>query len=127
QLAQQTFCSGTSDCISLTFLDFNTKVDVDLLRVYDGPDNFSQMLGQFSGSSLPPTLVSSTSSGGCITLAFSAEGGSYQRGFKAALSCVSCPAPAEIVTMGQSLNTVVSCGGTVLDPGGFGNYGDGQT
>lgn len=123
---QQTICSGNSECISLAFTDFDTDLDLDFLSVYDGPDNFSQMIGQFSGSTLPPTLVSSTASGGCLTLAFKAESGNYHRGFQANVSCVPCTPPLSIITMGQSLNTVISCGGTVLDPGGFGNYGSNQ-
>lgn len=48
--------------IKLSFLEFNTEADSDKVIVYDGPTIASQVLGTFSGSSLPPLITSTGNS-----------------------------------------------------------------
>ena len=49
------------DSVSYIKIDFNrlaTELDGDILRIYDGPDTDSPLLGEFSGTDIPTTIVS---------------------------------------------------------------------
>src|SRR4051812_41981581 len=68
----QTFCSGTSNCVSITFSSFSIESGFDYLAVYDGPNTSSpQVAGSpFTGTASPGTV---TCSSGCLTLAFTSD------------------------------------------------------
>ena len=51
--------------ITITFNVFSTGFN-DYVTIYDGPDNTYPVLGVYSGTNLPPQIVSS----GCITIGF---------------------------------------------------------
>lgn len=53
--------------ISLSFSAFSTELNNDGVVVYDGPDNSSLVLGQFSGTNIPSTV---TSTGGSMFVEF---------------------------------------------------------
>lgn len=48
--------------IVLTFTMFNTEEGKDIVRVYDGTDETGQLLGEFSGTTMPPVLVAESGS-----------------------------------------------------------------
>ena len=48
--------------ITLTFTTFNTEQDYDGVIVYDGSNNAAPVLGQFSGTSIPSSLTSTSGS-----------------------------------------------------------------
>ena len=60
-------CVPEAESITLTFLEFCTETDFDSLRIYDGPDTLSLLLGTFTGEPDPPVLVATS---GCLTLNF---------------------------------------------------------
>ena len=121
----QTFCASDSGlCLTLSFLSFNTELDNDVLSIYDGLNSNSDLIGQFSGTVIPNAITSSSDSGGCLTLSFVTNGSVSYAGFKANLSCDNCSLP--YIVLGQNENTIYTCGATVLDPGGFGSYGNNQ-
>jgi gliding motility-associated-like protein len=117
----QTICSGTADCISLSFTEFATEAGVDVLNVYDGSTTAGSLIGQFSGNaSAGQSAQCSNVSGGCMTLEFVSDGATNLAGFRANFGCVPCePAP---IILGQGNASVNACSGTILDPGGTGNY-----
>ena len=55
------------DEIVLSFTSFCTEDGFDSLRIYDGPDTLSLLLGTFMGDEDPPNL---TATSGCLTLNF---------------------------------------------------------
>lgn len=82
-----TICpSNFGDQIGLLFSQFNTEAGVDVLTIYDGTSTSDPILGQYSGSTLPPTTFS-TSQNGCITLQFQSNGSINYEGFKATIIC----------------------------------------
>ncbi|MBX7203635.1 MAG: hypothetical protein K1X77_11235, partial [Bacteroidia bacterium] len=128
QNVQQTFCSGTGQCLQLSFSAFDLEKDFDFIKVYDGPDNFSEQIAEFTGNDmLPPPIIGSTNSGGCLTVAFLSNASGFNNGFRAKVSCVPCIPPPVNVVMGRGGATVTSCGGILLDPGGYGSYSDNQS
>ncbi len=99
QSVTQTICSGTpGQCVSLNFSSFNTEATFDRLSVYDGPNTGADLLGVFSGTSVPLPVASSTNSGGCLTLVFTTNGSVTSSGFSATLSCGTCHDPLILPT-----------------------------
>ncbi|MFN3528787.1 MAG: gliding motility-associated C-terminal domain-containing protein [Bacteroidia bacterium] len=56
--------------IILSFQSFCTEMVMDVLRVFDGPDTNSVLLGAFSGTTLPPGL---TATSGAMTIHFRSD------------------------------------------------------
>lgn len=44
----------------IQFLNFSTEANHDFLEIQNGPYHTSSMIGQFSGTDLPPSLLSTT-------------------------------------------------------------------
>ena len=67
--------------ITLTFTSFVTESGYDYVRIYDGPTTSAALLGEFSGSSLPPTLTSSRVMG--MLIRFTTDGSVVAAGWSA--------------------------------------------
>lgn len=73
-----------STLIVLEFKDFDTEEEYDILTVYAGPTTSSPVLGRFSGTELPPPLVSRSS----MLITFETDEGVASAGFKASYKMV---------------------------------------
>eukprot|EP00298_Acanthocystis_sp_HF-20_P018353 c21951_g1_i1.p1 GENE.c21951_g1_i1~~c21951_g1_i1.p1 ORF type:complete len:1871 (-),score=718.46 c21951_g1_i1:35-5647(-) len=73
--------SGDYDWITLTFIDFDLESQSDTVQVYDGPDEDSELLGIFSGSSIPPPIASSQ--GKALYIVFKTDNSIQKGGFTA--------------------------------------------
>lgn len=90
----QTICSGVpNQCVTLSFTSFNTEATFDRLSIYDGVDANAELLGVFSGTTIPQPVASSTNSSGCLTLVFNSNGFVNSSGFQANLFCDVCQEP----------------------------------
>jgi hypothetical protein len=88
----QTICSGVpNQCVTLSFTSFNTEASFDRLSIYDGANINANLLGVFSGSTIPQPVSSSTNSTGCLTLEFTSNGSVNYSGFAADISCFPYP------------------------------------
>jgi hypothetical protein len=126
----KTFCSPTAGmCVQLIFTSFNVSNN-DYLYAYDGNSVAAPLIGQYTGTTLPPTLLASS---GCLTIRFTSNNAGNSAGWQAILSCEPCPTPPGAATYthpttGQQntyvgTNMVATCGGTYTDNGGTGaNY-----
>ena len=66
--------------VTLTFQGFfQLENNVDFLKIYDGPSIASPLLGQFTGTSVPPTLVANS---GYVTLVMTTDNNVAYGGFK---------------------------------------------
>ncbi|HRI26516.1 MAG TPA: PKD domain-containing protein [Chitinophagales bacterium] len=70
--------------ITLNFTQFNTESGNDVVRVYNGSNTSAGLLGAFSGSSLPGTLVST---GPTMFVTFTTNSSVAAAGFTANYSC----------------------------------------
>lgn len=102
-----TFYSNSGCGIRFTFTQFNTESCCDRLYVYDGPSTSSPLIGQYSGSGLPPVLQSS---GNCLTFAFSSDGSQTGSGWAATISCPTQP----LATITSSGPTNICAGDSVV-------------
>ena len=66
--------------IELLFYVFATESSADFVRVYDGDSTSAPLIGQFSGSSLPAPITSSSTK---LYVQFTSDGSSEYRGFNA--------------------------------------------
>ena len=89
-LSERGHYSNNMDCqwkldsntkVEVTFFNFNTQPNADYLYVYDGDSSSSSLIGQFSGTSLPAPITSSSNK---LYLRFTSDSSGQARGFTAA-------------------------------------------
>lgn len=83
-LSTLTLESPSNDNISLVFTSFEYAPG-DYIRIYDGPDIFSPLLGTYTGTNSPGTVISS---GNSLTIREFTNGVNQRPGFEASWSCV---------------------------------------
>jgi hypothetical protein len=84
-----TFCSGTAESLEFIFSEFETRETNDNLAIYDGPTTGSTLIGTYSQTTSPGTVVSS---GTCLTFVWSTDANQTSGvGFTASYSCVPAP------------------------------------
>jgi len=79
--------------IELTFTEFITQLDIDVMTVYDGDSTSAPLLGTFSGGGAAnnPGVVSATdaNTSGCITIQFISDGTGVTVGWTASISVIT--------------------------------------
>jgi len=100
--------------VTLTFTDFSTESGNDLVRVYDGPNASSTLIGIYSGTNLPAAI---TSSGGSMFIRFTTNGSTSAAGWSATYTS-NTSAPNQC--SGQQNLTAAS--GTFSDGSTSGDY-----
>lgn len=68
----------SAEAVKLTFLQFDTEEN-DVLKVYDGNSTDAPLIGTYSGSNIPPEIISS---GDALALHFITDGDVQSRGWK---------------------------------------------
>ena len=84
------FPENVGDLVTFTFLSFDTEAGWDFLTVYNGPDTSSDVLGNFSGATVPDP-VSSTDATGALTFVFDSDGFTNNPGYEISISCAPAP------------------------------------
>ncbi len=76
-----TIISPSQKPIKITFSEFDTENDLDILTIYDGANTTSSaVIGLYSGSEIPETI---TSSGGALTFKFTSDNRTVKEGWSA--------------------------------------------
>lgn len=115
-----TFCSNAASCVQMNFTSFRTQGGNDILYLYDGPSPASPLIGNYSGTTGPGTVVATA---GCITVRFVSNGNNTRAGWSATISCVACAG-----TTNMSNTAVSTCARQFFDSGGgAGNYSNNET
>jgi hypothetical protein len=83
-----TICSNSGSCLTANFTSFDVDWFSDFVNVYDGSSVFSGSIGSYTGTTLPPSISSSS---GCLTFEFWSDGSVVGAGWEANLSCAPCP------------------------------------
>lgn len=82
----KTFTSNNGSCLQFAFTTFTTESCCDRLKIFDGPNGSSPLIGTFSGNSSPGTIISSGSS---LTFSWTSDGSIVANGWAANISCVA--------------------------------------
>jgi len=91
--------------VTLSFSEFDFEEPFDGIQIFDGSDLSSPLLGEFTGSALPPDI---TSSGGAITIVENSDANVGLDGFVAIFSCA---APAIAPSAAFNIATTSTCSG----------------
>ena len=97
--------SSPTDKVTVTFTSFDTELNNDILRIYNGNSASAPLIGTYSGTTLPPSATSSAANG-CLFFVFISNGTVNQTGWSSNITCApaaSCPSP-----LGVTAGTVVS-------------------
>ncbi|MCB0680762.1 MAG: CUB domain-containing protein, partial [Saprospiraceae bacterium] len=90
-------CIPGADQIIMTFLYFCTEADFDSLRIYDGPDTLSLLIGTYTGEPDPPVIIATS---GCLTLNFVSDPNVSCTGWEAHWeTVVEIPPPPDILPL----------------------------
>jgi len=93
--------------VTVTFTSFNTQLNTDLLKVYDGIDATGTLLATYSGTTLPPTITSSAPSG-ALTFVFTSNGSTTAAGWLANVTCNPAPACQKPILVTTPATTVLA-------------------
>lgn len=105
--ATLTICSGIpGQGVILDFTQFNLENNYDDITIYDGTNTGAPVLGVYTGTTMPPQIVSSQE---CITIYFDTDGSVTRAGFTINISCGVIPSCSDgIQNQGES---GIDCGG----------------
>jgi len=98
--------------ITLSFINFDTELNYDFVTVYDGSTTSANVLGTFSGSTLPASV---TSTGPQMLVRFESDNGNVATGWKASYKS-SFPIYCSGIT------SLTPSSGTINDGSGTENY-----
>lgn len=83
----------TGSLVQLQFKSFGTELNYDSLWIYNGSNTLSPLMGVYTGTNSPGTVLSS---GQNLTLRFKSDGATVSFGFKAIRSCVAQSLPVNL-------------------------------
>lgn len=104
-----TICPNSpNSAIQITFSSFNLENGWDWLDVYNGASPGDPYINSYTGTALPPVLVS-TSPSGCLTFYFETDFTGTRPGWVANVACVPNAAGPAAVTNADCLNSTYIC------------------
>jgi N-acetyl-anhydromuramyl-L-alanine amidase AmpD len=116
--------------VQLTFKNFETEPDKDILYIYDGQNTKGKLLGTYSGSKSIPVI---TSTKGALTFRFKSDKGTQSKGWNAEWKTIGTGTVVEPDEESENTSgggstaggndTPPSGGGTTPSGGGNGNNG----
>ena len=115
----------TGDLVTVTFSQFATELDFDILKVYNGNTvSPANLLGTYSGTltgnALPGPFTSSASNG-CLTFVFTSDDSTVAAGWLANVTCApvpTCTRPSALTTSTVTINSVSLAWTQPLNPNG---------
>lgn len=113
----------TGKKVKLAFDAFLSEKNVDVLYVFDGENTSAELIGAFSGSTLPPSIAAgATNTSGKLTLKFETSNANVMAGFSLSSTCVS-EVTGTLLPGDGGKQTITACEGMIFDEGGStGNY-----
>ncbi|WP_396139298.1 fibronectin type III domain-containing protein [Flavobacterium sp.] len=89
------------DVVTITFTSFNTQAGLDILRIYDGPNNTFPLLATLSGTTLPTSYTASSATGE-LTFVFTSNGTTRAAGWVSNIACGPPPTCRKPITFNSS-------------------------
>ena len=101
---------------------FDIENDYDILKVYDGSSTSATLIGEFTGTTSPGTIVA-TNEEGALTFFFKSDFAANRSGWAATLRCIfDNPITLEVTADPEVINEGESSQLLVVANGGNGNY-----
>ncbi|WP_035754203.1 choice-of-anchor L domain-containing protein, partial [Flavobacterium suncheonense] len=100
--------ANPGDIVTVSFATFNTQLNTDFLRVYDGPNATYPLLATLSGTTVPAPISANIINGGCLTFVFTSNATTQAAGWDATVTCApppTCPAPSNLLVNGTTDTT----------------------
>ncbi|MEZ4855764.1 MAG: CUB domain-containing protein [Gelidibacter sp.] len=94
------FPDTAGDAITATFTAFEIESCCDELRVYDGPNTTSPLIGTYAGTTIPGPFTS-TDPSGALTFVFTSDGTVTNSGW---MANITCSTPTCALTIDEVLN-----------------------
>lgn len=76
--------------VQVEFISFVTESGYDILKIYDGESASATMIGQYSGTTSPGTVVA-TNAAGALTFVFTSDSSVARDGWVAYVNCLGLP------------------------------------
>jgi hypothetical protein len=99
---------AVGDVVTVTFTSFNTEPNNDVLSIYNGTVSAANLIGTFSGTTLPPVITSSAPDGS-LTFVFTSNASVTAAGWVSNITCgapPTCSAPVALTTTNVLANSV---------------------
>ncbi|MBN2682270.1 MAG: T9SS type A sorting domain-containing protein [Bacteroidales bacterium] len=105
----QTYTPGTSgQSLQFTFTTWAIGDADDYLRIYDGPNTSSTLIGTFNAATGSPGTITATNGSGQLTFVWVSDNNGFGAGWAANIACVAPPGAGENCTNAQDLSTMTS-------------------
>jgi subtilisin-like proprotein convertase family protein len=108
-----TICpSVANNLVQMNFSSFNLENNFDFLRIYNGPNATSPLLGTYTGTNSPGIVQASAPNvSGCLTFVFTSDASVFSSGW---LATINCLAPCQTITSNLiSSSPAVQTGGII--------------
>ncbi len=99
---------NAGDVVTLSFIVFDTELNDDDMRIYDGTTADALLLGVFNGTN-SPEVITSTDVSGCLFIEWSSDSNSGSQGWEAFITCGTpppCPIPTNLSTTNITDETI---------------------
>ncbi len=114
--------TGSGRKIEVSFQSFDIENGYDILKVYDGSSTSATLIGEFTGTTSPGTIVA-TNEEGALTFFFKSDFAANRSGWAATLRCIfDNPITLEVTADPEVINEGESSQLLVVANGGNGNY-----
>jgi spore germination protein YaaH len=119
-----TIHSPNGEQIKAEFIAFNLEANYDYVYIYDGPSTASPLIGQYSGTTIPPVAISS---GTAMTFRFTTDGATVASGYQLKWACEGAPMYGDTIRLDHNAFGNIDCGKPYhvfydSDAGVAGNY-----
>ena len=89
---------NAGDQVKVTFTSFSTQLNTDFLTIYDGLVSPANLIGTFSGTTLPAPITASGPTG-CLTFVFTSNATTNSTGWTSNITCAPAPTCAKPKTL----------------------------
>ena len=89
---------NAGDQVKVTFTSFSTQLNTDFLTIYDGLVSPANLIGTFSGTTLPAPITASGPTG-CLTFVFTSNATTNSTGWNSNITCAPAPTCAKPKTL----------------------------
>ncbi len=102
-----TISSPNGEQVRADFIAFNLEANYDYMYIYDGPSTASPLIGQYSGTAIPPSALSTGTS---LTFRFTSDGATIASGYQLKWACVGLPMYGDTIRLDHNASGNINCG-----------------